>query len=93
MSSQTGFEAWDRSYLLIQVRLTGLFPGDWRLIQNLGSGANTEAALVRLEEYRDHKRHTSWFRDDSLPVEYRLVRVTVRQTVTEEILDEGGART
>ena len=90
MSNYTGLEPQDHSYLQIQGRATGMFPGDWKAMWNSGDSADVTGAMARLGEYRDGKRRSPiHYRDDC--VEYRLVRITVHQTVTEEALDDAMA--
>lgn len=86
--SVTGLEPQDHSYLQIQGRIAGMFPGDWKVVWVGAYTQDEEYAKFVLGEYRESRRASPIFYGSKGPVEYRLVRITVRQTVTEEVLEE-----
>jgi hypothetical protein len=87
-NSITGFEAQDHSYLQIQGRVGGMFPGDWKVVSADGDSHYEEHARGVLGGYRSGKFRSPLFYDSKGTLEFRLVRVTVRQTVTVHVLDE-----
>ena len=90
MSNYTGFEPQDHSTLQIQGRVAGMFPGEWKVVWATTAelSASRPFANAVLREYRDGKRHSPVFYNTASPLEFRLVRITVRQTVTVDVLSE-----
>lgn len=84
--SITGLEPQDHSYLHIQGRVAGMFPCDWKTVWVSSDSADMDGAMARLGEYHTGYRKAVLFHYTSAPIDYRLIRVTVRQTVTEEEL-------
>lgn len=84
--SITGLDPQDHSYLHIQGRTMGMFPGDWKTVWVSPNSNEEKYATTTLEGYRSNKWRSPLFYDTKSALEFRLVRVTVRQTVTEEVL-------
>ena len=88
MNNYSGFEPQDHTHLQIQGRIAGLIPSDWVAVWNAADSADVVSASAKLNEYRQGRRRLPLCLEGGRPLEYRLVRITVRQTVTTEVVDE-----